>query len=398
MKILFLTGMLLGSNTANILDDSIGNIQNAADTLQKKYVEGFSALDCVESIKVINLSYIGSFPTMYKKIFFHTIDAYKKDSNIEYYDLSFFNLSFFKNFSRIQKSFFKSFALLKKIDKNEDVYYFIYAMHLPFLITALILKKFYGNVKFYVIVPDLPEYMSSRTGLMKFLSNLFSSISYRIVDNLDGVVVITEAMLERFPSHLDRVVVEGISSVSDFQKIKESHSKECFYLYAGSLDKRYGIIDLIDSFNKVNNKNLLLYICGEGVDKSYVINAAKNNTNIRYLGLLSRNEVISLQKKALLLINPRRNDGEYVKYSFPSKILEYMSSGTPVLMYKLAGIPDEYYNYVYTIDESKNGFIEALERLYLLDTDALSLKGYKAKEFVKNFKNPLVQVSKIFRK
>lgn len=398
MKILFLTGMLLESNTANILDDSIGNIQNAADTLQKKYVEGFSALDCVESIKVINLSYIGSFPTRYKKIFFHTIDVYKKDSNIEYYDLSFFNLSFFKNFSRIQRSFFKSFALLKKIDKNEDVYYFIYAMHLPFLITALMLKKFYGNVKFYVIVPDLPEYMSSRTGLMKFLSNLVSSISYRIVDNLDGVVVITEAMLEKFPHHLDKIVVEGISSVSDFEKIEKSYNKGNFYLYTGTLDKRYGITDLIDSFNSLNKEGLLLYICGDGADKDYVVNAANQNPNIKYLGLLSREDVIVLQKKALLLINPRRNDGEYVKYSFPSKILEYMSSGTPVLMYKLTGIPNEYYDYVYTINSSKNGFTEALEKVYLLDKDTLSVKGSKARDFVQEFKNPLAQVSKIFRK
>lgn len=398
MIIFFLTGMLLESDEQHILNSTIGNVQNAANVLQKKYLEGFSYLEECENIYVINLPYIGSFPKRYKEIFFESTEKSYRKRNIEYYNSSFFNLCFFKNYSRINKSFFKSFTLLKNMNKNEEVYYFIYAMHLPFLITALMLKKFYGNVKFYVIVPDLPEYMSSRTGLMKFLSNLVSSISYRIVDNLDGVVVITEAMLEKFPHHLDKIVVEGISSVSDFEKIEKSYNKGNFYLYSGTLDKRYGITDLIDSFNSLNKEGLLLYICGDGADKDYVVNAANQNPNIKYLGLLSREDVIVLQKKALLLINPRRNDGEYVKYSFPSKILEYMSSGTPVLMYKLTGIPNEYYDYVYTINSSKNGFTEALEKVYLLDKDTLSVKGSKARDFVQEFKNPLAQVSKIFRK
>ena len=60
------------------------------------------------------------------------------------------------------------------------------------------------------------------------------------------------------------------------------------------------------------------------------------------MGQVSLNEARALQKTADVLVNPRLNEGEYTKYSFPSKTMEYLSTGRPVVCYKLDGIPDEY--------------------------------------------------------
>ena len=54
---------------------------------------------------------------------------------------------------------------------------------------------------------------------------------------------------------------------------------------------------------------------------------------------------------ATLLINPRFSNEEYTKYSFPSKNMEYMASGTPILTTKLPGMPKEYYEYIYLFEE-----------------------------------------------
>ena len=51
------------------------------------------------------------------------------------------------------------------------------------------------------------------------------------------------------------------------------------------------------------------------------------------------------------MINPREDNQEYVKYSFPSKNLEYLSTGNKVLCYKLSGIPNDYDKYLYYIDD-----------------------------------------------
>jgi len=50
-----------------------------------------------------------------------------------------------------------------------------------------------------------------------------------------------------------------------------------------------------------------------------------------------------------------------VRYSFPSKLIEYMASATPVLTTRLPGIPPEYEPYVYWIeDDSVEGIEHSL--------------------------------------
>ena len=95
-----------------------------------------------------------------------------------------------------------------------------------------------------------------------------------------------------------------------------------------------------------------------------------------------------------LLVNPRKNIGEYTKYSFPSKILEYMSSGTPVLMYKLDGIPDEYYDKVFLVD-NYDDLSSAIVELSTVDENNMIEIAKKAENFVINDKNPFKQTKKI---
>ena len=45
-------------------------------------------------------------------------------------------------------------------------------------------------------------------------------------------------------------------------------------------------------------------------------------------------------------MNPRSADAEYTKYSFPSKTIEYLATGVPVVMNRLPGIPEEYEYFV----------------------------------------------------
>ena len=395
MKIYFLTGILC--DESEVIKNSKAGIQSAANVLQKKYLEGFEMLQQVESLDIINLSYIGSYPKYYKKIRFVTKEKVVKNSKTKIYDLNFFNLAGGGNFSRFWCSFLKSYEVLKSCDRDDNGLYFVYAMHLPFLLTAFFLKKINSEVKFYVIVPDLPEFMANRKGVVALIYNFFAKISYFLVNQLDGVVVLTEQMQNKFSNNLKKIVIEGISSNNDFDKINDKDlAEEKFFFYSGTLDNRYGLKDLIDSYSEVSQEyNIKLYICGEGPDKNTIIQGAKNNPNIKYLGILPRDEVLALQKKAILLINPRNDKNEFTKYSFPSKVLEYMSSGTPVLMYKLSGIPVEYFQYVYTIEDNVNSFTEMLIKISNLDSETLSEKGKLAKKFVEDYKNPTAQVAKI---
>ena len=83
-------------------------------------------------------------------------------------------------------------------------------------------------------------------------------------------------------------------------------------------------------------------------------------------------------------------------YSFPSKMIEYMLSGTPVLTTKLPGIPEAYYDYCYTVEHRESAQL-ALQIDFLLKQghekrDAL---GKQAQGFVVAEKNYWIQAQKI---
>ena len=76
--------------------------------------------------------------------------------------------------------------------------------------------------------------------------------------------------------------------------------------------------------------------------------------------------------------------------------MEYMSSGTPVLTTHLPGMPSEYNQYVFFIDdESVEGMKISMEKLISMDRKALKKMGLNALEFVRLNKNNFVQSRRI---
>jgi glycosyltransferase involved in cell wall biosynthesis len=139
-----------------------------------------------------------------------------------------------------------------------------------------------------------------------------------------------------------------------------------------------------------------LCICGEGSFKNVILEYAKKDNRINYLGLLKREQVLLLQQKATILINPRNSNEEYTKYSFPSKTMEYMASGTPVVMFKLPGMPEEYVKYLGIIEDDS---LETLQKTIVewceKSSDELYEFGNTAREFILKHKNAKIQTARI---
>lgn len=58
-------------------------------------------------------------------------------------------------------------------------------------------------------------------------------------------------------------------------------------------------------------------ICGIGDSEKAIREAAEKDFRISFLGQLPRSEVLEWQKQATVLVNPRQNNEEFTKYSFP---------------------------------------------------------------------------------
>ena len=123
---------------------------------------------------------------------------------------------------------------------------------------------------------------------------------------------------------------------------------------------------------------------------------AAEDDRVFYGGMLLNTQIVEKEQEATLLVNPRPTGEEYVKYSFPSKTMEYMASGTPVLTTVLPGMPKEYHPYVFLLeDESEDGIAAKLKEVLEQSEEDLFRKGCEAREFVLKEKNNVIQAKKI---
>ena len=122
----------------------------------------------------------------------------------------------------------------------------------------------------------------------------------------------------------------------------------------------------------------------------------REHPNIRYGGVLLNHQVVEKEMEATLLVNPRPTVEEFVQYSFPSKNMEYMASGTPLLTTRLPGMPAEYYPYVYLLEEeSPQGIADALRQILSHSEEDLHRKGTAARDFILGTRNNVAQGQKI---
>lgn len=167
-------------------------------------------------------------------------------------------------------------------------------------------------------------------------------------------------------------------------------------LYAGTLHEKFGVMNLVKAFQLIDAPDYRLVICGIGDSADAIRKAAEKDSRISFLGQLPRAEVLEWQKRVTVLVNPRQNNEDFVKYSFPSKILEYLSSGTPVVAYKLDGIPAEYDRYIqYVEDDSIETLMNKLIGVCELAEEERKEMGRRGRLFVLSEKNRDVQTKKI---
>jgi glycosyltransferase involved in cell wall biosynthesis len=293
------------------------------------------------------------------------------------------NLPLFKMFSRLLGTLF---SLLRLRKFGMDVVC-VYAAHTPNLVAAYILRKFHG-IPFFVYIPDLPVYMDmgmGRSFFMRFLKKLDSWVINSLISQSAGVFVASEHMVADSIKWSKKpfVVLEGIANAAiAVPEEVEPHIQKNIIFYAGGLSKAYGIVELVEGFIK-SGVDYELWLCGRGELESYLSEVSGRHSSVKYLGFLSAREVEKIQASAACLILSRNPQELYTRYSFPSKLLEYMVSGIPVLTTRLGGIPDEYFEFLNVIeDSSPEGICIALKSFCAADRQFLFRKAACGKIWV----------------
>ncbi len=249
-------------------------------------------------------------------------------------------------------------------------------------------KRF--KIPAYAIVTDVPEKMVG--GAM----STTGKITAKLMKKYDGYILLTEKMNEIVnPKQKPYIVMEGACGKAP-ERTEKAEKK--IILYGGSLwKKNAGLEYFTEGFIKAAIPDTQLHYYGTGAFVEELEKIEKQYPSVRYMGCVTNEEMVKRQTEAALLVNPRPSDEEFCAYSFPSKTFEYMVSGTPALLTRLPGIPQEYFSYAYTIDEeTADGVCEKLKEIFALPEDERNAKGERARAFVLEEKNYIAQSKKIF--
>lgn len=312
--------------------------------------------------------------------------------------LRFINFIFLKQLSISLDLFLMIFKWNRK-NKNEERIIVYTSVYLPFLFSAIPFK-FFGNIKFVSFIPDLPTYSFSYSASGGFFKRKFTAVYIYLANQLntliDYYVFITKYMQDIYKDK-PFTIIEGLADLNPTQKAIIQKSSPKAVMYAGALFQKFGVKSLLDAFIQIEGE-YELWLFGSGDMIAEINNYALKNERIKYLGNQPHSVILDYQKRATLLINPRFSHEEFTKFSFPSKLIEYLSSGTPVLTTRLPGIPDDYDDKFYFIqDESVLGFKEALEMCLKKSNNELLAFGYNGKNFVLTEKNYILQIKKLIK-
>jgi glycosyltransferase involved in cell wall biosynthesis len=279
-------------------------------------------------------------------------------------------------------------------------------MSYPMLKAMYYVKQKHPNICTCLIVPDLPVNIA-KYGKKKGLYNLIAS-SYNLkkinffLKCVDKYVLLSEQMKELSDvSEKDFCVIDGLFDENDFKAtlINDNTVNDLSYktiVYTGSLHEEYGICTLIKAFRLIDDSNYRLVIAGAGNALETVLKYCDQDKRIIYKGILNKIEVRNLQCSATVLINPRSNLGIDAKYCFPSKTIEYMLAGRPVIMCKLDGMEDSYNDIIYHLDtHSEHAMMNSIINVCEKPEEELLYMSKKAKIFILREKNNIVQTRKI---
>lgn len=248
------------------------------------------------------------------------------------------------------------------------------------------------------IVTDIPGLMVGQK-TDSLIRRFFIKKSIHNIRRMKYLVPLTEAMCDIINPKYNTpyVVVEGVvDSAMESQDPTPFLDGKRHVTYTGTIDARYGVKTMIEAFMLLRQNDVVLDVYGKGPMEDEMQNYSAQDSRIRYHGVVTIEEAVAAQRASFFLINPRPTKEEFTKYSFPSKNMEYMATGVPLLTAALPGMPKEYHPFVFLFeDETAEGICRRMNDILSLPEAEVRERGRLAKQFVMENKNDVQQAKRI---
>ena len=294
------------------------------------------------------------------------------------------------------KTMWKTFRYVKKWQKKHPDGYVICDIILGEMSIGVWLASKFSKINSTAIVTDVPSIRAG--GSRKGIKSIPVKIKNSMIAKYKSYVFLTEQMNVKLnPKNRPYAIIEGLvdDTIVNNPNLPENKYPEKTVMMAGLLRDIYGVDMLVDAFKEVDCPEARLKFYGKGASVKKIEEASSEDSRISYCGELTNQQIVEEEKKCTVLINPRPPIGEWTAYSFPSKNMEYMASGTPLVAFDLPCIPEEYKQYFYMIPEYTKDCIKTfLENILKSDSMEIHEFGIKAQSWIVDNKNPKAQIKK----
>lgn len=277
-------------------------------------------------------------------------------------------------------SFFKAFQLM---NKHPDAFVFSDILVSKNSIATLLVSKLLHR-KFIGFITDSPNDMfTSRFSFERWFSNF-------LIQHSSAYVLMSRQQLDFCNPNKPYIVIESQADIHSFTQTLPEKASPRIVMFAGTLNRENGVDRLLNAFIKINT-DAQLHIFGNGYLSDMVQDYSHQHSSIVYHGTLANQEILQWERKATLLVNPRPLHQGIASYSFPSKLMEYMSSGTPALSTPLPAIPEDYLDYLYLTGDEVDDIEKAIASLLSKSDIELQGFGHKTQQWILQNKNNVVQ-------
>jgi len=170
-----------------------------------------------------------------------------------------------------------------------------------------------------------------------------SDTEWRVISEVDGVVVISEALRRRLVRRLeplkDRVWVEPDAVRLPIDRISREHydalrrelepsAERPLVLYTGRVNAEKGAGIVLEAASQCPDVQFVLV--GRVYEPAYH-ELARRSENVRLLGFVPPSRIPQYLAVADVLVLPSTPSLSYAAYTSPLKLFEYMSSGKPII-------------------------------------------------------------------
>ncbi len=313
--------------------------------------------------------------------------------------VSYLSFRFNANNLIIRLSSFLFFKERLKRYINNNCYSIIIVVNTP--LNALLWLKKYSRSNNIILIHDCVEWYSpEQFKYGKFAINYIvkNYVNQNILDCNFRIIAISRYLQNYFEQK--RIITERIPAIVDvysikFEKLITRH--KIVIQYAGTPGRKDYLYEVIKGFSllsKAELKKLTIRIIGVTREQlTYLCGISKNDIeylaeNIEFSGRISRNQVLEKLKSADFTFLMRSPVQRYARAGFPTKFVESLATGTPVICNLTSDMGDyivDMGNSVVVPDCSSSSFKAVIQKILQLSFKDRQIMQKSARETAEKY-------------